>query len=115
MQHLAAIHEGHAPFAPGYNYILNLESILGRACHFHNGIILIIADAASSLAHFLQIWSNKIAATILGPVRALGIDEHGNIIGMRLTNQPLTKIIGANALSVVGNDDAIQALIQQGC
>ena len=107
MQHLAIIYQRHTPLATGDHNIFNLVSVLSGASHFHNCSILVIANTACGLAHFLQIGSDEVAATILAPVRTLGVDKHGNIVGVPLTNHPLTKIIGAHALGVVRDNDAI--------
>ena len=113
VQHLAIIYQRHTPLATGDHNIFNLVSVLSGASHFHNCSILVIANTACGLAHFLQIGSDEVAATILAPVCTLRVNKHWNVVGVPLINHPLAKVVGAHALGVVRDNDAIQALIQK--
>ena len=74
--------------------------------------VLVDDRLQEDLVDLLQVRRHIVRAFVLRPLRSLRIDDDGDAVIVRRTDDVLAGVLRARALAVVRDDDAVHALVQ---
>lgn len=105
-------HEREAFFGARDDDVAQLELAHNVVRGLLDGLILIADGLEEHRIDFLEVRCDVVGVRILGPVRALRVDDDGHAVGVAGLDDLLAVLLGAGALAVVGDDHAVEALVE---
>ena len=77
-----------------------------------DGLVLVADGLEKHRIDLLEVRRDVVSMRVLGPVRALRVDDDGDAVGVAGLDDLLAVLLGAGALAIVRDDHAVEALVE---
>ena len=105
-------HEREAFFGARDDDVAQLELTHDVVRGLLDGLVLVADGLEKHRIDLLEVRRDVVGVRVLSPVCALRVDDDGHAVGVTGLDDLLAVLLGAGALAVVGDDHAVEALVE---